>query len=122
MARILVVDDEDTIRRMLRVALEMEGHEVVDASEGQEALQLHRTTPVDLVITDILMPETNGLQVILALRRETPQLKVIAMSGGGRFILLEALQAAETLGAFATLGKPFDIDALLDTVNRALAA
>jgi len=122
MARILVVDDEDTIRRMLRVALEMEGHEVVDAGDGQEALQLHRTTPVDLVITDILMPETNGLQVILALRRESPQLKVIAMSGGGRFILLEALQAAETLGAFATLGKPFDLEDLLDTVNRALAA
>ena len=69
MARILVIDDEDRIRRMLRAALEMEGHEVIEARQGEEALRLHRAAPAELVITDILMPEKDGLEVIVALRR-----------------------------------------------------
>ena len=122
MARILVIDDEDPIRRMLRAALEQRGHEVIEAREGKEALQLHRTAPVELVITDILMPEKDGLEVIMTLRREAPQLKVIAMSGGGRFKQTEALLIAEPLGAYATLRKPFDLEAMLEIVNKALAA
>src|SRR3954462_13819461 len=122
MARILVIDDEDRIRRMLRSALEMEGHEVLEASHGDEGLRLHRTSPAELVITDIIMPEKNGLEVIMALREEAPELKVIAMSGGGRFMMMKPLQSAEPLGAFATLRKPFELDAMIETVRRALAA
>ena len=122
MARILVIDDEDRIRRMLRAALEMEGHEVLEASQGDEALRLHRATPAELVITDIMMPEKDGLEVIMALRREGPALKVIAMSGGGRFTQMEPLGMAEPLGAFAALRKPFELDAMMETVRRALAA
>lgn len=122
MARILVIDDEDRIRRMLRAALEMEGHVVLEARQGAEALQLNRITPVELVITDILMPETDGFEVIMGLRREAPQLKVIAMSGGGLFRQVGVLDAANLLGAFATVQKPFDLDFMLDTVGRALAA
>jgi len=122
MARILIVDDEAVIRRMLSTALELAGHEVFEASDGEEALARHREGPPDLVITDIVMPEKDGLEVIMALRRETPRLKVIAMSGGGRFGMTEALQMAEPLGAIATVRKPFDLDAMLEVVRKALAA
>ena len=122
MARILVIDDEEPIRRLLDQALTAEGHEVLAASDGKEALRLQQATPVDLVITDILMPKQDGLEVIMALKREVPGIKVIAMSGGGRFIQAGALQMAEPLGAFATLRKPFALEAMLETVNLALAA
>jgi len=110
------------MRRVLRRVLEKEGHEVVEASNGAEALRQHQATPAELVITDILMPEKDGLEVIMALRRQTPELKIIAMSGGGRFNQAEALHMAEPLGAFATLRKPFALDAMLEVVNLALAA
>jgi DNA-binding NtrC family response regulator len=122
MARILVIDDEDRIRRLLRTALEMEGHEVVEARQGDEGLELLRATPPDLVITDIIMPGKDGMEVLMALRREAPEMKVIAMSGGGQFGMTEPLQMAEPLGAFAALRKPFELDAMLETVKRALAA
>jgi len=122
MARILVIDDEDRIRGMLRTALEIEGHEVVEATQGDEALRLLRAQPAELVITDIMMPQKDGMEVIMALRREAPGLKVIAMSGGGRYALMETLHMAEQLGAFAAMRKPFDLDAMIETVKRALAA
>ena len=122
MARILVIDDEDRIRRLLRAALEMEGHQVLEARQGNEGLQMIRTTLPDLVITDLMMPDKDGLEVILALKREAPDLKVIAMSGGGKYKQMEPLLVAEPLGAFAAVRKPFDLDAMLETVKRALAA
>jgi DNA-binding NtrC family response regulator len=122
MARILVIDDEDQIRKLLRAALEIEGHVVLEARQGDEGLQVLRATPPDLVITDLMMPDMDGLEVIMALRREAPELKVIAMSGGGRHKLTEPLMIAEPLGAFAAVRKPFELDAMLETVKRALAA
>src|SRR5467141_3322602 len=122
MARILVIDDDDQIRRMLRMMLEMKGHEVLEASNGKEGLRLHRATPAELAITDMLMPEMDGVELMLALRREAPRLKIIAMSGGGRYKQAEALDMAEPLGAFASIAKPFGFDAMLDLVTRALAA
>jgi DNA-binding NtrC family response regulator len=122
MARILVIDDDEQIRSVLRRALEGEGHEVLEAGDGTEALRLHRATPADLVITDILMPKKDGLEVLLALRRGSPRLKVIAMSGGGRHGQMTSLEAARPLGAFASLSKPFKLDAMIEAVRRALAA
>lgn len=122
MARILVIDDEEPIRRLVRLALAKEGHEVLEATNGRDALRLHQTGPADLVITDILMPEKDGLEVIMALKFQAPGIKIIAMSGGGRFQQTEALHMAEPLGAFATLRKPFALDAMLEVVNLALAA
>jgi len=122
MARILVIDDEEPIRRLLARALVGEGHEVIEAKDGREALQLHLATPAELVITDIIMPEQDGLEVIMALKRKAPGIKIIAMSGGGRFGQTEALHMAEPLGAFATLRKPFALGTMLETVNLALAA
>jgi DNA-binding NtrC family response regulator len=122
MALILVIDDEDRIRRLLRAALEMEGHQVLEARQGDEGLQVLRQSPPDLVITDILMPGKDGMEVLMALRREAPELKVIAMSGGGQYGMTEPLQMAEPLGAFAAVRKPFELGAMLETVKRALAA
>src|SRR2546425_2286112 len=120
MARILVIDDEDVVRHMLCTVLELHGHEVIEASHGKEALKLQQASPPDLVMTDILMPEKDGIEVIMALRREAPGLKVIAMSGGGRFKQVEALDTAKMLGAVATLRKPFDLDVMLETVKQVL--
>ena len=122
MARVLVVDDEDRVRRMLRTALEREGHEVLEAREGNEALRMQQASPAELVITDLIMPDKDGLEVIMALRRDAPGLKIIAMSGGGRFSAMESLQMAEPLGAFAALRKPFQLDVMMETVRKALAA
>ena len=84
MARILVIDDDDQILRTLHQVLEMEGHEVVDASNGKEGIKLFRENGADLIITDIVMPEKEGLETIMELRRDFPDIKVIAISGGGR--------------------------------------
>ncbi len=122
MARILVIDDDDQIRRVLRRALEAEGHEVLEAGNGKTALRVHRTSPAELVITDIHMPERDGLEVLMELRRGAPRLKVIAMSGGGRLGQMTPLEAAVPLGAFASLSKPFELDAMIEVVRKALAA
>jgi len=115
MARILVIDDEDQIRRILRRALESEGHEVIEARHGKEGLSLQRIRSADLVITDICMPETDGVDVIAALQRESPRMRVIAISG-------QSLDVPQAIGVYATLQKPFEIEAMLRTVELALAA
>jgi DNA-binding NtrC family response regulator len=120
--RILLIDDDATIRRMLRVVLEREGHEVREASNGRDALRLERESPADLVITDIFMPEMDGVELILALRRHAPNLKVIAMSGGGDTKQTEVLDVAQPFGAFASIHKPFALDEMLTIVGRALSA
>jgi len=84
MARILVIDDDDQILRTLHQVLEMEGHEVVDTSNGKEGIKFFRENGADLIITDIVMPEKEGLETIMELRRDFPDIKVIAISGGGR--------------------------------------
>jgi DNA-binding NtrC family response regulator len=123
MARILLIEDEDGLRRMLRLALEQVGHTVTEAADGREAVRLHRVDPTDLVITDIQMPEKDGLEVLMDLRRESPDVKVIAMSGGGRLVShAQALEMAVPLGAITTLTKPFRLEQLFEAVDKALAA
>src|SRR5581483_8993403 len=115
--RILIVDDEAAIRGILRDTLEGEGFTVVEASDGAVAMQRWREQPVDLVITDILMPEKDGLEVIREIRRAAPGTKVIAMSGGGGpRAPIRFLDMAGRLGATRTIEKPFAITAFLDTV------
>src|SRR3981081_1948590 len=84
MARILVIDDEDDSRALVSQGLESERHGVITATDGAQGLALQRQRPADLVITDIFMPEPDGLETIHALKKDFPGLKVIAMSGGGR--------------------------------------
>jgi DNA-binding response OmpR family regulator len=119
-ARILIIDDEDQARRMLHQVLERAGYEVVVARNGSEGLERFRAEPTDLIITDILMPEKEGLETIMDLRREFPQAKIIAMSGGGRAGNLNFLAIAEVLGAQRTLHKPFELQEMLTAVRDLL--
>lgn len=121
MVRILVIDDEAQARDVLRQMLEKAGYEVVEAPEGAEGLQLHREHPVDLIITDILMPGKEGIETILALRKSALKVKIIAISGGGRMNKLDLLAVAREFGAVRTLAKPFTRHELLVAVQEALA-
>ena len=118
MATILIIDDEEGIRALLRFTLEAAGHEVVEAANGREGLALYRYRPADLVITDIAMPEMNGLDMILELTRYFLDAKVIAISGvGGK---KNGLGVAKLLGARRTIQKPFSMVQLLDAVRYEL--
>ena len=120
MATILVIDDQEPIRGLLRRALEEANYEVLEASNGRLGLELYRERLAELVITDIFMPEMNGLEMMLELNRNFPEVKVIVMSGG-----LEsegALNVAKQLGARQTFQKPLDIETLLNAVRFELAS
>jgi two-component system response regulator (stage 0 sporulation protein F) len=119
MATILIIDDEERIRALLRTTLEAAGYEVTEAPNGRIGLEQYRQRPTDLVITDIAMPEMNGLDMILELTRAFLNVKVIAISGASD--TENALDAAKLLGVRHTLHKPFSMDALLKTVQYELA-
>lgn len=121
MAKILVVDDEELVRLTLRQMLEAEGHEIMEARNGREALSIHTSTPADLVLTDIIMPEQEGIEMIIQLRRKDPQVKIVAISGGGRMKNLDFLKIAANVGADATLTKPFSTQELSEVVTGCLA-
>ena len=118
MATILIIDDEESIRILLRSALEAAGYEVTEAANGRQGLELYRRKPADLVITDILMPELNGLDMLLELTREFLNAKVVAISGAGGE--KNVLDVAKLLGARQTFLKPFSIPQLLSAVRYEL--
>ena len=120
MKRILVIDDDVQFRQMLKQILERAGYEVADAPDGKEGIRLYRQAPTDLIITDIIMPEKEGIETILELRREFPDVKIIAISGGGRFDPGVYLEAAEKFGVARTFGKPVDRKELLDDIQELL--
>lgn len=107
MPRILVVEDDDLMRDGLRQMIEREGHEALAAENGLLGLKLFQTHEIDLVITDVLMPEKDGLELIKEIRACNPEIKIIAMSGGGRISSKNYLSVAKRLGANGTLTKPF---------------
>jgi len=119
---ILIIDDEDQFRKMLRQMLERAGYEVREAADGEKGLQLFRQQPADLVITDIFMPEKEGIETIFELRRDFPDVKIIAISGGGRIGGLQSLKHAEGAGAERTLIKPFERRELLQAIQNVLGA
>ena len=121
MARILAVDDDESFGKMLRISLIRLGHNVVVAKNGSEAIREFQREKPDLVLTDIVMPDKEGLETIMELRRLDPTVKIIAMSSGGGGPEGEFLVLAEDLGAAATLAKPFtldDIKAALEKVRK----
>jgi DNA-binding response OmpR family regulator len=120
MARILVIDDDLQIREMLTQFLKRAEYEVLAAPDGKTALKLHHATPVDLIITDIIMPEKEGLETIMEFRRHFPAVKIIAISGGGKIGVKEYLDIAEGLGAQKTFSKPFELKELLEAVGEIL--
>ncbi|HUR60190.1 MAG TPA: response regulator [Opitutaceae bacterium] len=121
MSRILLVDDDDMLRGMLARLLAHHGHTAVEARNGQVALKLFADARVDLVLTDIVMPEVEGLAVLMELRKLTQPIKIIAMSGGGRQGAMDYLKAARQLGAIKVLTKPFSNDALMAAIEEVLA-
>ena len=123
MSSILVVDDEEQIRRLICQTLERAGYHVTEARDGKEALLLHRLAPADLVILDILMPDQDGLETTVALRQESPDVKIIVITGGSDMIgILNYLDVAKMLGAHRSLQKPFEMKTLLETIHAELQA
>lgn len=119
MAKILVIDDQQSVRSFVRIVLEGEGHEITEACNGREGLYAYQQVPADLVIADIRMPEMNGLDLILALTRCFLHVKVIAMSGESDAV--DTLSKAKLLGARHILQKPFNLERFLSLVRYELA-
>ena len=125
MARILIIEDEEGTRRIFKRVFEKAGYDVLDAPNGKIISKLHDMEPVDLVITDIFMPEKEGLETIRELRRDFPKIKIIAMSGGGTIgsaapSITDCLKIAEKLGVQTTFEKPFELKKMLKTVEQLL--
>ena len=120
MARIYVFDDEPSILLMIKKMLEKAGHEVDIALNGKEGVELFRKNIPDLLITDIIMPEKEGLETIFELRRKYPELKIIAISGGGRIGPDGYLPGAKLLGADMTFQKPLDQKEFLQAISLLL--
>lgn len=120
MRRILIIDDDHHILLMIKKMLERAGFEVDLASNGNEGLELFKKMPVDLVITDIIMPEKEGLETIREMKRLRPDLKIIAMSGGGKVSSDNYLNTAKIFGASRTLAKPFSQKQMVSAVQDLL--
>ena len=117
---ILVIDDDESIRALLRSILEREGYRVIDADDGVEGVKQFRESPTDLVITDLIMPGKEGIETIREIRQEFPHVKIIAISGGGRIGPESYLKMAKMVGALRTLSKPFDRMVLLKTIEEVM--
>jgi CheY-like chemotaxis protein len=120
MARILVIDDTAVIRAMIRRWLEVAGHEVEEAEDGDIGIEKFRANPADLVITDLIMPHKEGLQVIRELHQEFPGVKIIAISAGGQIEQETQLDVAKKLGASRTFRKTSDWKEIIHVVNDLL--
>ena len=119
MGRILLVDDDAAARLTIARTLREAGHTVELAEDGRQCVDLYRAQPADIVLLDLFMPNKDGLEALLELRREFPQVVVVAMSGHRKLELM--LRAAKGLGALRTIAKPFDPEALLALVAEELA-
>ncbi len=122
MAKILVIDDDVIVRETIAQILEERGHQVLSAEDGKRGVAAFRTGRPDLVITDIIMPEQEGIQTITQIRGLAPDAKIIAISGGGRIGNTDFLKIARHLGANDVIAKPFDPDDLVSRVDRCLNA
>jgi DNA-binding NtrC family response regulator len=121
MSRILVIDDDEIVNDMIVQMLTEVGYDVEGALDGNKGLKLLAARPFDLVITDIVMPEKEGLETIMAILKLNKELPIIAISGGGRIGAHEHLKTAKTLGANHTIQKPFDRASFLGTVQECLS-
>lgn len=120
MPHVLVIDDDPAIRQLLRGIVEARGHLVVEAGTGKLGVEAFGRNPFSLVLTDIVMPDMDGVQAIAAIRRMRPEVGIIAISGGGRARNLTPLQLARQFGADRILEKPFRREDVLRTVDEVL--
>ena len=118
MCDILIIDDEPIICEGLKVALEIEGHKIMTAKDGDEAMRIVEENKPHLIITDILMPERDGIEIIILIKKQFPQIKILAISGGGRISAQNYLNDAKYLGASSVLAKPFSTDELICMIQR----
>ena len=116
--KILVIDDDDQFRMMIVEMLERKQFDVYAASDGEEGIKIWKNLKPDLVITDIIMPNKEGIETILELKRMNKAIKIIAISGGGRTNAKDNLRSAKLLGATLTLAKPFESSELLNAVKE----
>lgn len=116
--RVLVIDDDDQVRGMLCEMLKNAGYEAMDADNGRTGLNQLRQAPCDILITDIFMPEKEGIETIIEARREFPHLKILAVSGGSPLMPTDFLATAKIVGAHMTLQKPILQRELLDALDR----
>jgi len=120
MSRILIIDDDKSILSFLKERLTCEGFNVLTAIDGKEGMTLFNDNKVDLVITDIIMPDKDGFETIIELKRICPDIKIIAMSGMGLGMIEPCLKTAKFSGAEYALAKPFEISNLLTAVYELL--
>ncbi|MFA6961833.1 MAG: response regulator [Opitutaceae bacterium] len=118
---ILLIDDDEPFRLVLKASMERMGHEVTVAKDGREGVALYMPSAFDLVITDLIMPEKEGIETIMDLRKRSPAVKIIAMSGGGRVTSVDYLKIARQVGAQSVLEKPFRYEELKTAIEKALA-
>lgn len=122
MAKILIIDDDKMVRDTLRMILVEAGHQITLAVDGKQGLKAFTEIAPDAVITDILMPEKEGVETIRDIRKLSAKVPIIAMSGGGRVGNMSFLAIAKQVGASRTFTKPFDLDQVMDAVNELLKA
>ncbi|SDL16948.1 Response regulator receiver domain-containing protein [Maridesulfovibrio ferrireducens] len=121
MPRILVVDDDPISRQILRAMLEKEGHVVSEAEDGVKAVNNYDKSSIDLVITDIFMPEKEGVQTVRELIKENPDVKIIAVSGGSSSANYDSLDWIKMFGVKYTFTKPFDSKAIISAIDELLS-
>lgn len=121
MAGILLVEDDNDLRTMLKSSLLKGNHLIIEASNGKEALHKFKSLLVDLVVTDLVMPEQDGIGLIMELKKLKPDIKIIAISGGGKAGPANYLSIAEALGADAVFSKPFSLNIFKEKVDEILA-
>ena len=119
--KILVVDDDRILCDTLSDFLDSAGYNVTKANDGSAAIKSVEEHTPDLIITDILMPEKEGISTIVEIHKTNPEIKIIAMSGGGYFNRMDILKSANALGADATIEKPFDYDEFLELIRKILS-
>lgn len=118
---ILLIDDDTDFRLMLKKLLETNRYRVFDAKNGTEGMSIMQTEEIELVVTDIIMPDMDGIETIMKIRSDYPGTPMIAISGGGRIGPADYLNAAHTLGASRVMAKPFTNEDFLEQVQEALA-
>ena len=119
--KILVIDDDHLVRYAISKILQRNGYDVVTAADGKRAMALLRVELPEVVITDIIMPEQEGIETIEKVRLEYPQIKIIAISGGGRIRNVDFLEMARSFGADDVIAKPFEAEELLRRLRRLTA-
>jgi len=120
MTRVLLVDNDKISRAALGAACSDAGYQVHYAGNGNEALRIHRENPAHVIVTEMLLPEMDGIELLMALRRQPATTKIIAMTAGGHFAVEHCLRVAEQLGAHHVLAKPFEPEQLLTAVRSVL--